>query len=206
MLACLAGLPGAAALAEGTPHGDPQAGAQSFVVCGACHNRQAGGAALIGPNLWSVVNRPVASVAGFEYSPDLKAAGGTWTPERLDQFLANPLAFAPGTRMGFPGIADPTERANVIAYLATLTGEASASAAPSVDYGADWPTGPGQAEAGLLCNTCHSLAIVKQQRLSRATWDKLLDWMVSQQGMAPQAPETRELILSYLAEHFGAPP
>lgn len=201
VLACLA-WPGAN---EASASGDPQAGAQSFIVCSACHSIQPGGAALIGPNLWSVVGRPVAGVQGFEYSPDLKAIGGTWTPQRLDQFLAGPMTFAPGTRMGFVGLADPQERANVIAYLATLAEGAAVAAAPAVDYGPDWPAGPGQAETGQLCNSCHSLAIVKQQRLSRSTWDKLLNWMVSEQGMAPQAPERRELILGYLVEHFGAP-
>ena len=203
VLACLMALPGAAALASGGFPGDPQAGARSFVVCSACHTLQQGGAALIGPNLWSVVGRPVAGVEGFDYSPDLKAVGGAWTPERLDQFLTSPMTFVPGTRMGFVGIEDPQERANVIAYLATLAEGTAAGAA--VDYGPDWPTGPGQAETGQLCNSCHSLAIVKQQRLSRSTWDQLLDWMVAEQGMSPQTTERRQLILDYLAEHFGAP-
>jgi len=202
VLAGLAWLVAAAAQASG----DAQAGARSFVVCSACHSTQPGAAALIGPNLSSVIGRPVAGVEGFEYSPDLKAAGGTWTPERLDRFLTSPMTFAPGTRMGFVGIADPQERADVIAYLAMLAeGGTAQVVAPVVDYGPDWPAGPGQAETGQLCNSCHSLAIVKQQRLSRTTWDKLLNWMVAEQGMAAQAPERRQLILDYLAEHFGAP-
>jgi hypothetical protein len=57
----------------------------------------------------------------------------------------------------------------------------------------------------MLCNACHSLAIVKQQRLSRDVWDKLLDWMVEEQGMAEQTPERRLLILDYLAANFGSP-
>jgi len=205
VMACLASLQATQARASGETPGDPQAGVRSFVVCSACHSTQRDGGALIGPNLWAVVGRPVAGVEGFDYSPDLKAAGGTWTPERLDQFLTSPMTFAPGTRMGFLGIADPQERANVIAYLATLAEGAAVAAAPVVDYGPDWPAGPGQAEAGQLCNSCHSLAIVKQQRLSRSTWDKLLNWMVNEQGMAPQAPERRELILGYLTANFGAP-
>jgi cytochrome c len=205
VMACLASLPAAQARASDEPPGDPQAGARSFVVCSACHSTQRDSGTLIGPNLWAVVDRPVASATGFEYSPDLKVAGGTWTRERLDQFLTSPMTFAPGTRMGFVGIADPQERANVIAYLATLAEGTAVAAAPVTDYGPDWPAGPGQAEAGQLCNSCHSLAIVKQQRLSRSTWDKLLHWMVSEQGMAPQAPERRELILDYLAANFGAP-
>ena len=186
--------------------GDAAAGAQSFLVCSACHTTTQDGTALIGPNLWHVVGRPVASKQGFDYSPELKAVGGDWTFERLDQFLKEPAAFAPGTRMGFVGVADETERANLIAYLATLTeGAAVTVAAPAVDYGPDWPAGPGSAETGQLCDSCHSLTLVKAQKLSRSTWDKLLDWMVEEQGMAEQPPETRQLILDYLATHFGAP-
>ncbi len=186
--------------------GDAQAGAQAFIVCGACHAVTPDGAALIGPNLFGVVGRAVASVPGFDYSPELKATGGQWTAERIDQFLTDPNAFAPGTRMGFVGVADPVERANIVAYLGTLKpGATTAGAAPAQDFGPDWPAGPGQAETGALCNSCHSLAIVKQQQLSRETWDKLLVWMVEEQGMAEQPSERRTLILDYLATHFGAP-
>jgi len=194
------------ACAEEVPPGDAAAGAQSFLVCSACHTTTQDGTALIDPNLWHVVGRPVASKEGFDYSPELKAIGGDWTPGKLDRFLKEPAAFAPGTRMGFVGVADATERANLIAYLATLTeGAAATVAVPAVDYGPDWPAGPGAAETGQLCDSCHSLTLVKAQKLSRSTWDKLLHWMVEEQGMAEQPPETRELILDYLATHFGAP-
>ena len=201
-LAALLAGPRAADAAQG----DPAAGAQAFLLCSACHNAKPDAAVLIGPNLWNVVERPVASTAGFDYSEALQGVGGTWTPAALDRFLADPLGFAPGTRMGFAGVTDATERANIIAYLQTLhEGGAVAIAAPAVDYGPDWPPGPGQAEAGQLCNSCHSLTLVKQQKLPRRTWDKLLVWMVEEQGMAEQPPETRELILGYLAENFGRP-
>jgi cytochrome c len=205
MVLALIGM-GAAAQAQDGTAGDAAAGAASFLVCSACHTTTQDGAALIGPNLWHVVGRPVASKAGFDYSPELKAVGGEWTVEKLDRFLKDPAGFAPGTRMGFVGVADASERANLIAYLSTLTeGAAAAVAAPAVDYGPDWPPGPGSAEAGQLCNSCHSLTIVKAQKLSRKTWDKLLVWMVEEQGMAEQPPAARELILDYLATHFGAP-
>jgi cytochrome c len=198
----LAGAPVAAEAGQG----DAEAGRQAFAVCGACHTVTPGGPALIGPNLWGVVGRNVGSKPGFDYSAELKAVGGSWTPEQLDRFLASPAAFAPGTRMGYVGVADPVERAALIAYLATLhEGGATVAATVQPDFGPDWPAGPGQAETGLLCNACHSLAIVKQQRLSRDVWDKLLDWMVEEQGMAEQTPERRLLILDYLAAHFGAP-
>ena len=185
--------------------GDPAAGAQAFLLCSACHNARPDAAALIGPNLWNVVARPVASAAGFEYSEALQGVGGTWTPALLDRFLADPLGFAPGTRMGFAGVTDATERANIIAYLQTLHEGGAVAMAPAVDYGPDWPPGPGQAETGQLCNSCHSLTLVKQQKLPRRTWEKLLVWMVEEQGMAEQSPETLELILGYLSKNFGRP-
>jgi cytochrome c len=195
-----------AAVAAAQGVGDAEAGRQAFAVCGACHTAAPGGAALIGPNLWGVIGREVGSMPGFDYSAELKSVGGAWTPDKLDRFLANPTAFAPGTRMGYAGVADPVERAALVAYLATLhEGGTSAATTASPDFGPDWPTGPGQAETGVLCNACHSLAIVKQQRLSRDVWDKLLDWMVEEQGMAEQTPERRLLILDYLAAHFGTP-
>ena len=193
-------------LAAEAAQGDPVAGAQAFLLCSACHNAKPEAGALIGPNLWDIVDRPVASAPGFDYSDGLKGIGGTWTPALLDRFLADPANLAPGTRMGFAGVTDAVERANIVAYLQTLhEGGAPAVAAPAVDYGPDWPPGPGQAEAGKLCNSCHSLTLVKQQKLPRRTWDKLLVWMVEEQGMAEQPPETRELILGYLAENFGRP-
>jgi cytochrome c len=186
--------------------GDAAAGAQAFLPCSACHSVAPDGAALIGPNLWGVAGRAVGSVPGFDYSAELKSVGGNWTPDQLDRFLANPGAFAPGTRMGYVGVSDPTERSALIAYLGTLhAGAGAAAAAPARDFGPGWPAGPGQAETGELCDSCHSLAIVKQQRLSRETWDKLLTWMVEKQGMAAQSTERRALILDYLVQNFGQP-
>jgi cytochrome c len=204
-LLALPAAPARAGDADGA-HGDAAAGAQAFLLCSACHSATPDAAALIGPNLWGVVGRPVGSAPGFDYSEGLRAIGGSWTPELLDRFLSDPAALAPGTRMGIAGVADRAERANLVAYLQALhDGAGAVGAAPAVDYGPDWPAGPGQAEAGQLCNACHSLTLVKQQKLSRATWDKLLVWMVEEQGMAEQPPEARERILDYLATHFGAP-
>ena len=186
--------------------GDVEAGAKAFVPCSACHSVAPGGAALIGPNLNGVVGRAVGGSPAFDYSAELKAVGGTWTPEQLDRFLSSPSAFAPGTRMGYVGVADSVERRALIAYLSSLrAGSGAAVAAPARDFGPGWPAGPGQAETGELCDSCHSLAIVKQQRLSRETWDKLLTWMVEKQGMAAQSPERRALMLDYLVQHFGQP-
>ncbi len=70
-------------------------------------------------------------------------------------------------------------------------------------FGSDWPQGPGREETGYLCGACHSLRLVTQQGLSRRDWDEALDWMIEEQEMDPLEAEKREVILTYLARHFG---
>ena len=96
---------------------DPKQGEADAALCKVCHTFDKGGAALVGPNLYDVIGRKIASVAGFNYTPALKAHEGEWTYETLDPWLKNPQAFAPGTMMAFPGIPDAKKRANVIAFL-----------------------------------------------------------------------------------------
>lgn len=193
----------ASAAASG-PAGDPQAGRQVFRLCAACHAVEPGAPSIAGPTLHGVVGREVASVAGFTYSEALRGLGGRWDLAALDRFIADPTGVAPGTKMVIR-VADPRQRADLLAYLATLRAGAAPSAAAAPDFGPGWPSGPGQVEAGQLCSACHSLAIVKQQRLSRERWDELFDWMIAEQGMAPQPPDRRALVIDYLATHFGAP-
>ncbi len=71
------------------------------------------------------------------------------------------------------------------------------------EFGEDWPRTEGYEEVGYFCGACHSLAIVKQQGLSRAHWDELFDWMIEEQDMPELEPEERELFLDYLARHFN---
>jgi cytochrome c len=96
-------------------------GAQLVKPCEICHNLQEGQGPKIGPDLYGVVGRPVASVPGFNYSAPLKAKGGTWTFEALNAWLANPRAVVPGTAMTFAGLQSEKQRADVIAYLDTLS-------------------------------------------------------------------------------------
>ncbi len=90
-----------------------------FGKCKACHKLE-DGANGTGPHLWAVVDRVVGSVDGYGYSGALVAVAETWSPENLDGFLENPKKYAAGTKMGFSGLKKPVDRANLIAYLATV--------------------------------------------------------------------------------------
>ena len=90
-------------------------------VCETCHTFEKGGPNRVGPNLWGVVDRPKASEQGFNYSAAMKAAGGKWTFDELNKFLTNPRQDIPGTAMTFAGLNRDRQRADVIAYLRTLS-------------------------------------------------------------------------------------
>jgi cytochrome c len=96
---------------------DISKGESSAKKCGACHTFGKGEPNRVGPNLYGVVGRARASIAGFNYSAAMKAKGGTWTIEELNTYLIKPQAMVPGTTMSFAGIPKGSERADVIAYL-----------------------------------------------------------------------------------------
>jgi cytochrome c len=98
---------------------DAAAGEAVFKKCASCHSIEKGGPNKVGPDLWSVVGRPMASHEGFNYSAAIKefGAGKNWDYEALSSFLTKPKAYIKGTAMGFAGLAKPEERANLIAYL-----------------------------------------------------------------------------------------
>lgn len=90
-------------------------------ACQACHNFEKGGPNKVGPNLYDVVERRKGAHEGFEYSAGMKEKGGAWTYADLDGFLESPKTYVKGTKMAYAGISAPQERANVVAYLRTLS-------------------------------------------------------------------------------------
>ncbi len=92
-------------------------GAKIFKKCASCHNNIKGEGAKVGPNLYGVVGRVKGSSAGFTYSDSLKAKGGVWDREAINLFIAKPKDYIAGTKMAFPGLKKPQDRADVILYL-----------------------------------------------------------------------------------------
>jgi cytochrome c len=100
--------------------GDPAAGKTVFQSnCSICHSPQAGHNS-IGPTLFGVVGRATGAVPGYSFSTGNKDAHLTWDEATLDKYLESPRTIVPGTKMTYAGLKDPTKRADLIAYLATL--------------------------------------------------------------------------------------
>jgi cytochrome c len=96
--------------------GDAARGEAKFQDCAACHKLDAG-ANNVGPSLHGIFTRKAGELSDFRYSPALKRSGITWTPETLDKFITDPQALVPANRMPYAGIANASDRADLIAYL-----------------------------------------------------------------------------------------
>jgi cytochrome c len=127
---------------------DPAKGEQMFKQCTACHTINQGGASGIGPNLYASVGKAHGHVPGFAYSDALKGVPGNWTFDALDAWLTSPRKYAPGTKMTFAGIANPQDRANLIAYLNTQGSNLPLPAAPAEAAAPDAEAQANVAEGG----------------------------------------------------------
>jgi cytochrome c len=151
-------------------NGDAERGEAEFRNCIQCHKTGPGTGHGIGPNLHDVVGRRAGALDDFRYSRALVAAGGLgleWTVETLDAFIANPREKVPGNRMSFRGVDDPQKRADLVAFLSTLTGETQARAVgrpqaedgPATEIGAAAMAIDGDVAYGEFlaseCLTCH---------------------------------------------------
>jgi len=108
-------LPAAAAAAGDPAAGDPGRGAAVYERCQACHSLERN---RTGPKHCGLLGRKAGGVADFSYSKALKDSGIVWDAASLDRFLENPFKAVPGTRMGYAGVKDPQERADLVAFLA----------------------------------------------------------------------------------------
>lgn len=137
---------------------DAGAGETVFKKCASCHTSEKGGPNKVGPGLWDIVNRPIASHEGFSYSAGMTTFSEghkvVWDFDHLNFFLEAPKKHVPGTAMGFAGLKKEDERANLIAYLRTLSDNPAALPTPSAEGAAATGTdGAAPAEGGAAATT-----------------------------------------------------
>ena len=128
---------------------DAAKGERAARVCMSCHTFEQGGPNRVGPNLWAVVGRDIGSHAGFNYSNALRTHPGNWTYDELDHYLASPARAIPGNKMSFAGLRKPQDRANLLAYLRSLSPSPVPFPAPQT---------PQSGETGSIADTAPSSA------------------------------------------------
>lgn len=110
---------------------DADAGKKVARKCISCHSFDEGGRNAVGPNLYGVVGSQKARLTNFNYSGAMQAAGGDWSFESLNEYLRKPSKYIKGTRMAFAGIRKDVDRANLLAYMRSLSGSPAALPVPA---------------------------------------------------------------------------
>ena len=108
------------ATAAARADGDAARGEKHFEECATCHTLERG-VNNVGPSLSGLFGRKAGEIADFRYSPAVKKSGITWTPQTVDNFIADPQKAVPGNRMPYAGMPDEAARADLIAYLQKAT-------------------------------------------------------------------------------------
>ena len=108
-------------LPSSTDAADVKKGKMVYRKCVACHSIKKGARHKIGPNLFGIVDSPSGNALGYTYSKAMKMANLTWDEATLDMFIKKPKKLIRKTKMSFAGIRKNEQRANLIAYLKTLT-------------------------------------------------------------------------------------
>lgn len=129
--------------------GDAVKGKKLTKKCTACHTLKEGGKNGLGPNLYGILYKPAAKVAGYKYSKAMKASGLIWDPATFTDFIAKPKKVVKRTKMSFRGLKKATQRADLLAYFETLKSSDSVKSAA------------GNAKDGIKvaakhCIVCHS--------------------------------------------------
>ncbi len=140
-------------IAELLPIGDVARGEKLFKRCAACHQADNATKHGVGPALWGILGRDIASLDGFAYSNTLEDLEGNWNWERLAEFLADPKGWAPGTKMNFAGLKKGRDRASVLLWLndrsdAPLDLPQPPQVVEPIDEGADTESGEATGQQG----------------------------------------------------------
>jgi cytochrome c len=129
-------------------------GQSQFSKCAGCHTINQGGANQQGPNLWGVMGEAIGQGhGGFAFSDALRNKGGTWDWDSMSAWLTSPRAFAPGTRMGFGGMANPQDRADILLYLNAQGGHLTVPPPPAAAAAGNESAGNEAAPAANAANT-----------------------------------------------------
>ena len=194
---------------------DVEKGRVIFQQCSICHSNEKAAAPKVGPNLWNVINRDVAKDSAYQgrYSAALQKQGGLWSVDRISAFIENPQNFASGTYMGFAGLSNATDRADLIAFLNSQSdapisyklevGVTKSDASSTESNIGKLFRAPGAQTTFRYCSACHSERIVTQQGLIKADWEELLEWMIDEQGMDQIEEPDYSSVIEYLSTHYG---